>query len=236
MKGIVISGGTSGIGLAVAKKIALRGEIPILLGRDAERGQAALREVPEARFIPCDVADTEMLMGAVEQARAQADIAGLVTSAGQYRECLLSEETCTTMEQLFAVNVYGSIELCRLLAPDLQRQHGAAVLVASDAARNGNVAASIYAATKGAITAFARSWALEMAVHGVRVNAVLPGDVDTPLTHAQDVNVQELGAHYPLGRIAQSSEVAAVIDFLLHEEASFVTGAWWSVDGGLTAW
>jgi len=106
------------------------------------------------------------------------------------------------------------------------------------------VACSVYGASKGAVVSFTKSLSLEMAPHGVRVNCVCPGDVDTSLVARQlaqshqDIAQarEEMAQHYPMGRIGQPHEVGEVIAFLISEKASFVTGAAWTIDGGLTSW
>ena len=123
--------------------------------------------------------------------------------------------------------------------------HGSIVTISSDAGLQGNVACTVYGASKGAVVSFTKSLSLEMAPHRVRVNCVCPGDVDTSLVAKQLANEpsgdivkakEEMALHYPLGRIAQPREVGEVIAFLISEKASFVTGAAWTVDGGLTSW
>ena len=112
--------------------------------------------------------------------------------------------------------------------------------VASDAAIQGNVQGSLYSATKGAVTAFTRSLALELATDGIRANVVCPGDVRTPLLENQlkiyGGTTEEMENLYPLMRIAEPEEIGNVIAFLLSERASFITGAIIPADGGLTDW
>lgn len=238
METVLISGGTSGIGLATAAAVAARGLVPVLMGRDAARGQAACEQVPTAVFAAGDVTVADDVERAVRTAAAHGTPIGLVTAAGVYRECLAAEETAAAAARDMAVNLYGTMALCRAMFPYLRRARGAVVTVASDAAINGNVGASTYAATKGAVAAYSRSLSAEWSIYGVRVNCVLPGDIDTPATRTLYPTLEErteLGALYPLGRIGTAAEVAAVIDFLLSPAAGFVTGAWWTVDGGLTA-
>lgn len=236
----VLSGGTSGIGLAAAKCLSRDGWRTVLLGRDREKGEAAARAVPGSRFIACDVTDPRACLRAAEEAGKPGRIAAVVTSAGLYREGLL-ENTCDEeIREMFAVNVYGTMYLIRACLPQMKRHGGSIVTVASDAAVQGNVQCSLYGAAKGAVAGFSRSLALELAVYGIRVNCVCPGDIETPLLSAQlsayGGSAADMGAQYPIGRIGRPEEVGEVIAFLVSEKSSFMTGALIPVDGGLTDW
>lgn len=243
---VLISGGTSGIGLATAAIVLRKGWRIMLLGRDEQKGQAALQTLgvssEQAQYVACDVTDDAACAQAVTATiDAYGALNGLVTSAGMYEEQLLENTTPTDVEAIFAVNVYGTISLCRYALPHLKRTQGSIVTVSSDAGLQGNIACSLYGATKGAVVAFTKSLALEAAPHNVRVNCVCPGDVDTPMLAAQlaahpDTNRDEMKEQYPLYRLATAAEVGEAIAFLLSPAASFITATALPVDGGLTSW
>ncbi len=237
---VLISGGTSGIGLAAAKALSRDGYRPVLLGRSIEKGRAAEEAVAGSLFIPCDVTKTEDIERAVEAAAALGKLTGLVLSAGIYGEMLLENTTDEDIEKYFSVNVYGAMKLARAAIPHMRGAKGSIVTVASDAAIQGNVQCSLYGATKAALLGFTKSLALEMAVEGIRANAVCPGDIDTPLLEKQLATYggsrEEMADWYPLGRIGQAEEVAEAIAFLISEKSSFITGTAIPVDGGLTDW
>ena len=242
----LISGGTSGIGLATAQLLLAKGWRVVLLGRNTARGAAALDTLAvatdRAQFIPCDVTDDRACADAVAQTVAlYGRLDGLVTSAGIYEEKLLEETTTADVDRLFAVNVYGTISLCRYALPHLKKTQGSIVTVSSDAGLQGNIACSLYGATKGAVVSFTKSLALEVAPHQVRVNCVCPGDVDTPmlakqLAQSPDLSRDAMREQYPLYRIATADEVGQAIVFLLSPGASFITSVALPVDGGLTSW
>ena len=237
---IVISGGTSGIGLATAEILSKEGYRTVLLGRNPERGEKAEGQVLGSLYIPCDVTKTEDCQRAIEAAAKVGKITGLVLSAGIYEEKLLEQTTDEEIESYFQVNVFGAMRLVREAIPFMRGAKGSIVTVASDAALQGNVQCSLYGATKGALTAFTRSLALELAVEDIRANVVCPGDVDTPLLEKQLAtyggNRVEMQDWYPLGRIGKAKEIGEVIAFLLSDKSSFMTGAVIPVDGGLTDW
>ena len=172
------------------------------------------------------------------------DISALVTAAGYYEEELLVDVTEQSFDEMFGTNVKGTVFLCQAALPYIRNTKGSIVTVSSDAGLQGNVACSVYGASKGAVVSFTKSLSLEMAPHGVRVNCVCPGDVDTSLVDKQIAQTnqdaeqakEEMGQHYPLGRIGKPHEIGEVIAFLLSSKASFVTGAAWTIDGGLTSW
>ena len=241
MKTAVITGGTSGIGLAAAKLFLAENFNCVLVGRSTVKFKKIRAELTGSyRFISGDVSkvsDCEKIIQRTVEIFGGVDV--LVNSAGIYAEGAITAVTEEIFDEIFATNVKGTFFMSRAAVGELIKSRGAVVNVASDAGIRGNYFCAAYSASKGAVVAFTKSLALELANVPVRVNCVAPGDILTPLTEAQikksGETVGDLAKIYPIGRIGEAQEVASAIYFLASEKASFITGAVLSVDGGLTA-
>lgn len=245
-KRILISGGTSGIGLAAAKLFLQAGAKVSLMGRSEQRGEAALQELgagDRAIFVQGDVSRLDDCRQALQQVIEKwAGLDVLVNSAGIYVEGALEDMTEEEIATVLDINVKGTYYLSQAAVPYLKESRGNLVNVASDAGVHGNYYCSLYCASKGAVVMFTKALALELAGFGVRVNAIAPGDILTPLTEAQlqaspnrEDALREMASVYPLGRIGTAEEAAAAIKFLASSAAAFITGTILCVDGGLTA-
>ncbi len=244
----VISGGTSGIGLEAARKLLMDGARVYILGRSRERGMQAMHYLNEetgknAIYIHCDVAKADNCKTAIakvaEREGKDFTLHILVNSAGFYSEQRLEQLTEADFDAMMAVNVKGTMLLTQAALPYLH-EGSSVVNIASDAALNGNYGCALYCATKGAVVAFTRALALDLAP-GVRVNCVCPADVDTPLLAKQLVDaaggytLADMAASYPLQRVGRAGEVAHVICSVASPANSFMTGSVVAVDGGITA-
>lgn len=241
MKTAIVTGGTSGIGLA-ATKIFLAHEFNcVLVGRSQTRFDEIKSQLAgNFAFVSADVrnvGDCDKIISRTVEIFGGVDV--LVNSAGIYREGAITSVDEKTFDDIFSTNVKGTFFVTRAAVGELIKSRGAIVNVASDAGIRGNYFCATYSASKGAVVALTKSLALELASFPVRVNCVAPADIWTPLTQHQlelsGENIDELAKIYPLGRIGTADEVAATIYFLASDAASFVTGAILTVDGGLTA-
>jgi NAD(P)-dependent dehydrogenase (short-subunit alcohol dehydrogenase family) len=248
-KVVVISGGTSGIGLAAAEQFARQGAAVMVAGRSADKGEAAvsslLRHARHAAYVRtdvCDEAQVENLVAETLGTFGRLDV--LVNSAGIIRRTLLTELEQAEWDTILDINLRGVYLVCKhALQPMLEQGHGSVVNVASYLGAHGaRETTPAYNAAKAGVVALTRSLALQVGPQGIRVNAVCPGFVVTPLNEhiirdAPDpaAKEREMARPYPLGRLGRPQDVAAAILFLASDEASWITGASLLVDGGLTA-
>lgn len=239
MKTAIITGGTSGIGLATAKKFLDENFNCVLVGRHENKFNKIKGELRgNFKFVAADVSDVESCRRVVsETVKTFGGVDTLINCAGIYVEGAISFVTEKIFDEVFNINVKGTYFMCQAAIDELIKSRGTIVNVASDAAVHGNYFCALYAASKGAVVAFTKSLALELASFPVRVNCVAPADIDTPLTQSQLKNsgesVYDLAKIYPLGRIGTADEVAAAIYFLASNSSSFITGEILNVNGGL---
>jgi len=239
----LVTGASTGIGRAVALQLANAGAKVVITGRH----EAALRESaaqhPAISFVVADVAQAADAARTVEEVKlrhGRLDV--LVNNAGIAPVAPLSDASPDHVHEVFDTNVHGLIELTRQALPLLRQSRGSIVNVASVVADQPFPNMSVYAASKAAVLALTRAWAQELAVDGVRVNAVSPGPIATPIFGKMGLGKEQLDGmaagilgSIPLKRFGKPEEVANVVGFLASAESSFVTGAQYAVGGGIEA-
>src|SRR5689334_21556268 len=238
----LITGGTSGIGRATAKKLAQLGIHVLVVGRNAERGKNTVDEIRgaggKADFISSELRDADsardVAKRAIELGNAHVDI--LINNAGIYPFGPTHETTEEQFDRVFSINVKVPYFLVAELAPLMaKRGKGAIVNLSTMAADYGAPGMSLYGSSKAAINLLTKTWAAEYGPSGVRVNAVSPGPTRTEGTDAMGEGLEQLAAQAPAGRPATANEIAEAIVFLATDRASFIHGAKLAVDGGRTA-
>lgn len=235
----VITGAGSGIGRATAEKLLTDGARVAAWDRDPD-ALGRFADHPAAIDVTVDVTDPEQVAAAVEQSRgAWGRIDFLVNSAGVFLVGPLDEVAPSAVRALFDINVIGTTVVTQALLPDLVAARGAIVNLSSTVGLRATGSNSHYAASKAAIAHLTRCWALELAEHGVRVNAVAPGPTPTGIYSAAGMDqpaVDRLLAaradDIPLGRVGDPAEIALWISRLLADE--WVTGHVLPVDGGMS--
>jgi 3-oxoacyl-[acyl-carrier protein] reductase len=233
----VVTGGSRGIGLAIAQALAGAGAKVAVLARDGARAQEAAGGLGGgAQGYACDVSDAaqaEATISAVDKALGPVDI--LVNNAGIARDNLLFRIAEDDWDQVLDTNLKGAFLMTKLAARGMiKRRWGRVVNITSVVGLTGNKGQSNYAASKAGLIGFTKAVAKELASRNVLVNAVAPGYIDTEMTRliAEEAK-QALQAAIPLGRLGQGADVAAAVLFLASDLASYITGQVLVVDGGM---
>jgi len=251
-RSVLIAGGAGGMGLATARRLARNGDrivIADLPGPRLDAAGEALGEMGADRLVASlDIRDVKACRSVVEAAAEWGNgLDILVNAAGVWLEGSSADVTEEDWDRVQSVNLKGAFFLISAAIPHLTRSRGTVINIASDAGLVGNRGAAVYCASKGGLVLLTKSLALELAPLGVRVNAICPADVATPMLEFQAQKygegdpqgyVRKLLSHYPQGkgaRFIQADEIARLIEYLCESGAAPITGAAVSIDFGVTA-
>lgn len=233
----LVTGGGSGIGLAVARRFAQEGAHVFITGRrEAQLAEALALIGGRVEAIPGDLTVTSDLVRLFETIDARAgrlDI--LVNSSGVSEHASLDETTEEHFDRAFGLNVRAMVFTVQQAARRM-REGGAVVLIGSIAGGMANPGYGSYSASKAAVRSYARTWNTELAPRGIRVNTLSPGPTDTPMfDRVSDEVRQTLSAQIPAGRLGNPDEVAGAALFLASDDSTYVSGAELVIDGGMSA-
>lgn len=223
-KRAVITGGSTGIGAAIAKKLSSRGVRSLVL--DVVPPQF------DVEFEQCDVRD-EVCLASIAAGLDGLDI--LVNNAGVYVRAAVTDTAADELDRVVDINFKGTFFCCKHFLPLLLKQRGCVINISSGLGVAAEPESPAYCSTKAALLMLTKCLAQTYGAQGVRVNAVLPGPIDTPLLRNSLANEAELDLYRrmnPMKFIGQPDDVANVVAFLCSEEARYVTGGFYSVDGG----
>lgn len=242
----VVTGAAGGIGRGIALKFAAEGAHVGVLDLHEEASQVVVNEIRsaggQAVAIEADISRETAVQAAVEKMRERfGPVNVLVNNAAIMPSGRLHETDIYAFDRCLAVNLRGTFLMCRAVLPEMiKRRDGSIIHMASVTAILGLPGIAAYSATKGALVALARAMSTDYARLGIRVNAVSPGTIDSPMLHDfiaeqsdPDYYRHAFDEMHPIGRVGTIEEVANVFVFLASDEASFVTGANYEVDGGL---
>ncbi|WP_433276963.1 SDR family NAD(P)-dependent oxidoreductase [Pseudonocardia xinjiangensis] len=235
-KTAVVTGGSTGIGLATARRFAAEGAHVFVTGRRVEELEKAVAAIGDATAVPGDVsvaADLDRLYQQVRERGQGLDV--LFANAGVNHLATLEELTEEAHDRVFDINVKGTVLTVQKALP-LLNVGASVILTSSTASVNGMAGLGPYGASKAAIRSYARTWTNELRGRGIRVNAISPGPTDTPLFDVLGDRAEEtkaaIAAAVPAERLAAPEEIAAAVTFLASAQSSFVHGADIVVDGG----
>jgi len=238
----LVTGGTTGLGFAIAERFLAEGARVVITGRDLDLGRQAEQALgPGARFVGADAADPDAVSSSVA---AAADYLGgldvLVNNAGIGVAARLIDTPLADFDRVMNVNVRGCLLYAQHSYPYLARCRGCMIHIASDAGVWGEQATGLYSVTKAAVVMLGKMLALDGSADGVRSNVLCPGDTWPGMRHMAPPGEQDRGESGawplpPIGRIGEARDVAAAAVFYASSESEFITGTTLLVDGGMTA-
>jgi NAD(P)-dependent dehydrogenase (short-subunit alcohol dehydrogenase family) len=238
----IVTGGGSGIGVAISHRLAAEGATVAVFDRDGDGAASTVRSIEAAGgtalALTVDVTDRDGIDAAVAEVRDRVGAATiLVNNAGISPFNRFLDIGRAELEQVIAVNLIGTFDCCQAVVPDMvQAGWGRIVNIASSSAQTGSPRQTHYSATKGAVIAFTRSLALELGSKGVTVNAVPPSFIDTPSLRAADaegrLDIEAFQKMIPVRRVGTPDDIAAMCAFLVRDDAGYVTGQVLGVNGG----
>ncbi len=239
----IVTGGGSGIGLATVRRFAEEGAKVVVADVTDESGRAAAEEV-DGLYVHCDVTDAEQVDAMVEQAKdtyGSVDVAFNNAGISPPDDDSILDTGLDAWQRVQEVNLTSVFLCCKAVLPHMRAQgRGSIINTASFVAVMGAATSQIsYTASKGGVLAMSRELGVQFAREGIRVNALCPGPVDTPLLRELFAKDPERAArrlvHIPVGRFADATEIANAVLFLASDESSFVTATTFMVDGGISA-
>ena len=236
-KRAVVTGSTSGIGRAVAERLAKAGAEVIITGRNEQRGRDVVSAIESAggraSFIGADLSNLDDVRRLADRV---GDVDVLVNNAGAFPAGSTADTDEEAFDLAFDINVKAPFFLTGAIAPRMASNGGGAIINVSTMVANiGMAGLAAYGASKAAIELLTKAWTDEYGPHGVRVNAVAPGPTRTPASESMGEGFDQLASTLPAGHVARPDEIAAAVAFLASEEASFIYGAVLPADGGRVA-
>jgi len=242
-KVVLVTGAASGMGAATAREFSAAGARVVIVDRNAELARQVASEITAEPPLIGDVSDAEFCRQAVATAVARyGRLDALVNAAGVIVRADALGTTDEQWQRLMNINVNGVFFMCRAAVAVMKEQgYGSIVNFGSIWGEVGAAGVTAYCASKGAVHQITRAMALDHVKDGIRINAVCPGEVDTPMIRSERSGpvtadmMQALADTVPLGRLAEPVEIARVVLFLSSDAASYMTGAMVNVDAGFTA-
>ena len=238
----LVTGGSTGLGLAIAQRFGAEGAHVFITGRRQEALEAAKASIKgHVTAVTADAtvsADLDRVIEAIRQDSGRLDV--IVANAGNIERMNFADVTDEHFDRTFDLNARGTLFTVQKSLP-LMNPGGSIVLVGSITALKGLPGSTTYSATKAAVRSYARTWAAEFASQGLRVNVLSPGPFDTPIIDGQAEYFgqdpaalrAQMSTHVPMGRLGRPEELASAALFLASDESSFMTGAELCIDGGM---